>query len=98
MQMVAELRRLSQDVLPSLDAGNANSAVPDAKLLAFAKSKKRIALTHNRRASNTPSPPSSNRLGRYIAPAASGSAKPGEPVRFLAFIVAPKASLVVLPA
>ncbi len=28
----------------------------------------------------------------------SGSAKPGEPVRFLAFIVAPKGSRVVLPA
>lgn len=27
-----------------------------------------------------------------------GSAKPGEPVRFLAFLVAPKGSRVVLPA
>ena len=43
LQVVAELRRLGQDVIPSLDAGNANSAVPDAEVLAFAQSMSAIA-------------------------------------------------------
>lgn len=34
--VVTELRRLGHDVLTSLDAGNANSAVPDADVLVFA--------------------------------------------------------------
>jgi len=36
LQVGAELRRLGHDVLTSLDAGKANSAVPDAEVLAFA--------------------------------------------------------------
>jgi hypothetical protein len=32
-QVVAELRRLGHDVMTSLDAGNANAAVPDHKVL-----------------------------------------------------------------
>jgi hypothetical protein len=35
-QVVAELRRLGHDVMTSLDAGRANSAVPDDEVLAFA--------------------------------------------------------------
>ena len=31
VQVVAELRRMGHDVVTSLDAGNANSAVPDAE-------------------------------------------------------------------
>jgi len=33
VQVVAELRRLGHDVVTSLDAGNANSATPDAEVL-----------------------------------------------------------------
>lgn len=36
-------------VITSLDAGKANSAVPDAEVLAFAVAEGRILLTHNRR-------------------------------------------------
>jgi hypothetical protein len=36
MQAVTELRRLGHNVVTSLDAGKANSAVPDAEVLAFA--------------------------------------------------------------
>ncbi len=49
MQVVTELRRLGHDVLTSLEAGNANAAVPDPEVLAFATSRQRILLTHNRR-------------------------------------------------
>jgi hypothetical protein len=45
LQVVAELRRLGHDVLTSLDAGKANSAVPDADVLAFAVANGRILLT-----------------------------------------------------
>lgn len=48
-QVVTELRRLGHDVLTSLDAGNANAAVPDADVLAFAAAEQRILLTYNRR-------------------------------------------------
>jgi hypothetical protein len=48
-QVVTELRRLGHDVITSLDAGTANSAVPDADVLAFAVAEGRILLTHNRR-------------------------------------------------
>jgi hypothetical protein len=40
---------LGHDVITSLDAGKANSAVPDAEVLAFAVAEGRILLTHNRR-------------------------------------------------
>ena len=49
LPVVAELRRLGHDVVTSPDAGNANSAVPDAEVLAFAVADNRILLTHNRR-------------------------------------------------
>jgi|ERR1017187_2634150 predicted nuclease of predicted toxin-antitoxin system len=49
VQVVAELRRLGHDVMTSLDAGKANSAVPDDEVLAFAVAEHRILLTHNRR-------------------------------------------------
>ncbi len=47
-QLVLELRRLGHDVLTSLDAGNANAAVPDDVVLAFAAGQGRILLSHNR--------------------------------------------------
>jgi hypothetical protein len=47
--VVRELRRLGHDVLTSADAGNANAAVPDAEVLAFAIAEERILLSHNRR-------------------------------------------------
>jgi hypothetical protein len=40
---------LRDDVLTSLEAGNANAAVPDNEVLAFARSEGRILLSHNRR-------------------------------------------------
>lgn len=48
-QVVMELRRLGHDVLTSLEAGNANSAVPDYQVLGFALAESRILLSHNRR-------------------------------------------------
>ena len=48
-QVVTELRRLGHDVVTSWEAGKANSAVPDAEVLAFAVAESRILLTHNRR-------------------------------------------------
>ena len=48
-QVVAELRVLGHDVLTSFEAGNANAAVPDAAVLAFAATEGRILLSHNRR-------------------------------------------------
>ena len=49
LQVVRELRRLGHDVLTSLDAGNANAAVPDEDVLAFATVENRILLSLNRR-------------------------------------------------
>ena len=49
LQVVTELRRLGHDVITSLEAGKANSAVPDAEVLAHAVSDGRILLTCNRR-------------------------------------------------
>jgi predicted nuclease of predicted toxin-antitoxin system len=49
LQVVAELRRLGHDVVTSSDAGKANSAVPDAEVLAFAATENRILVTLNRR-------------------------------------------------
>jgi Domain of unknown function (DUF5615) len=48
-QVVSELRRLGHDVLTTLEAGNANAAVPDAEVLAFAVARERILITNNRR-------------------------------------------------
>lgn len=49
LQVVTELRRLGHDVLTSLDAGNANAAVPDERVLAFARTEDRILLSNNRK-------------------------------------------------
>jgi uncharacterized protein with PIN domain len=49
LQVAMELRRLGHDVVTSVDAGKANSAVPDPEVLAFAAAEDRILLTHNRR-------------------------------------------------
>lgn len=49
LQVVLELRRLGHDVLTSLDAGNANFAVPDPEVLQFATAEDRILISHNRR-------------------------------------------------
>ena len=43
-----EMRRLGHDVLTSLEAGKANSAVPDSEVLEFAVAENRILLSHNR--------------------------------------------------
>ena len=48
-QAVSELRRLGHEVLTTLEAGNANAAVPDAEVLAFAVAQRRILVTNNRR-------------------------------------------------
>src|SRR5258707_10436537 len=47
--VVAELRRLGQDVLTSSEAGNANQRTPDESVLAFATQENRALLTLNRR-------------------------------------------------
>ena len=48
-QVVSELRLLGHDVLTTLEAGNANAAVPDCEVLAFAFSERRVLLSNNRR-------------------------------------------------
>ncbi len=47
-QVVDALRALGHDVLTSLAAGNANRAIADKDVLAFAVSQNRILITHNR--------------------------------------------------
>ena len=42
LQVATELRRLGHDVLTSLEAGKANTAVPDSEVLAFAGAEGRI--------------------------------------------------------
>jgi hypothetical protein len=54
LQVVTELPRLGHDVLTSLNAGNANAAVPDAEVLAFAAFQRRILLSYNRRHFRSP--------------------------------------------
>jgi hypothetical protein len=49
IQTVEELRRLGHDLLTSLEAGNANQAISDSEVLAFANAPNRILLTLNRR-------------------------------------------------
>ena len=44
-----ELRRLGDDLLTSFEAGNANAAVPDIEVLAFAAAQSRILLSNSRR-------------------------------------------------
>ena len=48
LQTVRELRRLGHDVLTSVEAGNANRAVPDDAVLSFAAENRRALLTQNR--------------------------------------------------
>lgn len=48
LQLVNALRVLEHDVLTSLEAGNANLSIADKDVLAFAVSRNRILLTHNR--------------------------------------------------
>lgn len=49
LPVVQELRRLGHDVLTVREAGNADQAVPDDEVLAFACSEQRAVLTLNRR-------------------------------------------------
>lgn len=49
LQLVIALRALGHDVMTSFDAGNANTAVPDADVSAFSANSGRILLTYNRR-------------------------------------------------
>jgi predicted nuclease of predicted toxin-antitoxin system len=49
VQVVVQLRELGHDVLTSLEAGNANRAVPDAEVLAFAAADRGVLVSHNRR-------------------------------------------------
>ena len=43
------LRRIGHDVLTSFETGTAGQAIPDAEVLAFAVTQRRILLTLNRR-------------------------------------------------
>ena len=45
IQVVMEPQRLGHDVVTSLDADKANSAVPDSEVLSFAAGENRILLT-----------------------------------------------------
>lgn len=47
-EVVELLRELGHDVLTALDAGQADNAIPDIEVLAFAASKNRTVLTLNR--------------------------------------------------
>lgn len=49
LSIVLELRKLGNDVLTSLEAGNANQSIPDEKVLEFSISENRILITFNRR-------------------------------------------------
>jgi len=48
LPLVEALRVLGHDVLTSLEAGNANAATPDEKVLVFAAAQKRVLMTVNR--------------------------------------------------
>ena len=49
IQVVRVLRQLGHDVLTSHEAGNANRAIPDEEVLAFATGQGRALLTINKR-------------------------------------------------
>lgn len=49
LQVVLALRALGHDVLTSLEAGNANRAIPDDEVLRFAGENQRALLTINKR-------------------------------------------------
>lgn len=48
-KVVEELRQLGHDVLTAHQAGQAGQGIPDPDVLAFAVSRRRAVLTHNRR-------------------------------------------------
>jgi len=48
MELVNQLRQLGYDVLTSYDAGQANQAIKDEKVLAFAHERRRAVITLNR--------------------------------------------------
>lgn len=49
LQVATDLRALGHDVLTCFEAGNANKAIPDDEVLAFAMSEQRIFVSHNKR-------------------------------------------------
>jgi hypothetical protein len=49
LPVVQHLRRLQHDVLTVFEAGNANTSISDAEVLAFAVQQERIVLTINRK-------------------------------------------------
>ena len=49
LPVVSELRRLRHDVLTIQETGNAEQAVPDEEVLAFATAEGRVVLTLNRK-------------------------------------------------
>jgi hypothetical protein len=49
LPVVQELRNLGHDVLTVREAGNADQAIPDDEVLAFATAEARVILTLNRR-------------------------------------------------
>ena len=49
LPVVQELRNLGHDVLTVREAGNADQAIPDDEVLAFATAELRVVLTLNRR-------------------------------------------------
>jgi hypothetical protein len=49
LSIILELRKLGNDVLTSLEAGNANKSIPDNEVLSFSSKEWRILLTFNRR-------------------------------------------------
>lgn len=48
LPVVAALRAFGHDVLTSLNAGNANDAIPDDEVLRYATADRRAVITHNR--------------------------------------------------
>ena len=48
LQVVEALRQLGHDVLTALEAGEANRAIPDTDVLAYATTASRVLLTLNR--------------------------------------------------
>ena len=49
LPIVQELRRFDHDVVTVQEAGNADQAIPDDEVLAFAAAESRVVLTLNRR-------------------------------------------------
>ena len=49
LPVVIELRRLGHDVLTIQETGRAGEALPDVEVMAFARTKKRVLLTLNRK-------------------------------------------------